>query len=91
MNNEKSCIFYAEMPAVAQAFDAWKRYMVKDERGFMKFNIHFFVNRIICIIFAVSSVRINNQYRLEFREIASADDSAVIEICSLTDITNHYK
>lgn len=51
----------------------------------------FFVNRIICVIFAVSSVRINNQYRLEFREIASADDSAVIEICSLTDITNHYK
>lgn len=41
------------MPAVAQAFDAWKRYMVKDERGFMKFNIHFFVNRIICVIFAV--------------------------------------
>ena len=39
----------------------------------------------------LSSVRINNQYRLEFREIASADDSAVIEICSLTDITNHYK
>lgn len=42
MNNEKSCIFYAEMPAVSQAFDAWKRYMLKDERGFMKFNIHFF-------------------------------------------------
>ncbi len=39
----------------------------------------------------LSSVRINNQYRLEFREIAASDDSAVIEICSLTDITNHYK
>ena len=30
------------MPAVSQALDAWKRYIVKDERGFVKFNIHFF-------------------------------------------------
>ena len=30
----------------------------------------------------LSSVRINNQYRLEFREIASADDSAVIELAT---------
>ncbi|CCY82453.1 unknown [Prevotella sp. CAG:1185] len=42
MNNEKSCIFYAEMSAVPQAFNAWKCYLMKDERGFMKFNIHFF-------------------------------------------------
>lgn len=37
-----------------------------------------------------SSVRINDQYRLEFREIANPN-SLEIEICSLTDITNHYK
>jgi proteic killer suppression protein len=40
----------------------------------------------------LSSVRINDQYRLEFREIADKDDDTVgIIICSLIDITNHYK
>jgi proteic killer suppression protein len=39
----------------------------------------------------ISSVRINDKYRLEFREIPSLNDQTAIEICSLTDITNHYK
>jgi proteic killer suppression protein len=39
----------------------------------------------------LSSLRINDQYRLEFREIASQSNQLVIEICSLVDITNHYK
>ena len=39
----------------------------------------------------ISSVRINNQYRLEFREIPNADNQTEIEICSLIDISNHYK
>ncbi|MEI6680219.1 MAG: type II toxin-antitoxin system RelE/ParE family toxin [Mariniphaga sp.] len=39
----------------------------------------------------LSSLRINNQYRLEFLEIANLDDKSKIEICSLTDITSHYK
>ncbi|MDR0891807.1 MAG: type II toxin-antitoxin system RelE/ParE family toxin [Mediterranea sp.] len=39
----------------------------------------------------LSSVRINDQYRLEFREIPSENNQIEIEICSLTDITNHYK
>ena len=38
-----------------------------------------------------SSVRINIQYRLEFREIRNPNNTLEIEICSLTDITNHYK
>jgi proteic killer suppression protein len=38
----------------------------------------------------LSSVRINDQYRLEFREISNADSLYGVEICSLTDITNHY-
>jgi proteic killer suppression protein len=38
-----------------------------------------------------SSLRINDQYRLEFREIPSLNDQSTIELCSLTDITNHYK
>ena len=39
----------------------------------------------------LSSLRINDQYRLEFREIADSSNSSIIEICSLIDITNHYK
>jgi len=39
----------------------------------------------------ISSLRINQQYRLEFREIPSSADNTIIEICSLVDITNHYK
>jgi proteic killer suppression protein len=39
----------------------------------------------------LSSVRINDQYRLEFREIVNSNNTLEIEICSLTDITNHYK
>ena len=39
----------------------------------------------------LSSLRINDQYRLEFREIANASNQAIIEICSLVDITKHYK
>lgn len=39
----------------------------------------------------LSSLRINDQYRLEFREIPSQSDQSIIEICSIVDITNHYK
>ena len=39
----------------------------------------------------LSSVRINDQYRLLFREIANSNNMFEIEICSLIDITNHYK
>lgn len=39
----------------------------------------------------LSSLRINDQYRLEFREITSQSNQMIIEICSLVDITNHYK
>jgi len=39
----------------------------------------------------LSSVRINDQYRLEFREKVDPNDVLRIEICSLINITNHYK
>jgi len=39
----------------------------------------------------LSSVRISDKYRLEFREIVNSSDMVGIIICSLTDITNHYK
>jgi proteic killer suppression protein len=39
----------------------------------------------------LSSIRINDQYRLEFREIIDSHNITEFKICSLTDITNHYK
>ena len=39
----------------------------------------------------LSSIRINDQYRLEFRETADSNDIIEVKICSLIDITNHYK
>ena len=39
----------------------------------------------------LSALRVNDQYRLEFREICNPNNMLEIEICSLTDITNHYK
>ena len=39
----------------------------------------------------ISSVRVNDQYRLEFREICNPNNILEIEVCSLIDITNHYK
>ena len=39
----------------------------------------------------LSSLRINNQYRLEFREILNPSNVFQVEICSIVDITNHYK
>jgi len=39
----------------------------------------------------LSSVRINVQYRLEFREIVDQNDILEINVCSLVDISNHYK
>jgi proteic killer suppression protein len=39
----------------------------------------------------LSSVRINLQYRLEFRELTAPDGEVEITICSLVDISNHYK
>jgi len=39
----------------------------------------------------LSSVRINDQYHLEFREVVDSHDINGVTICSLKDITNHYK
>ena len=37
-----------------------------------------------------SSIRIDKQYRLEFK-ISTTDSEPIITICSIIDITNHYK
>lgn len=37
------------------------------------------------------SIRLNYQYRLEFKITTEEAEGCVLTICSLTDITNHYK
>lgn len=38
----------------------------------------------------VSSVRVNNQYRIEFRE-EKEDGQTIATICNITELSNHYK
>ena len=38
----------------------------------------------------LSSVRVNNQYRIEFEE-RIRDGETVAAICNITDLSNHYK
>lgn len=37
-----------------------------------------------------SSVRVNDQYRIEFREIVK-DEETIAEIVNITELSNHYK
>ena len=40
----------------------------------------------------LSSIRINNQYRLEFEVLIDKEtDEHIINVCKLIDITNHYR
>jgi proteic killer suppression protein len=39
----------------------------------------------------LSSLRINKQYRLEFREIVNPNNVHEVVLCSLVDISNHYQ
>ena len=38
----------------------------------------------------LSSVRVNDQYRIEFREIIE-DEKTIAEVVSITELSNHYK
>lgn len=38
----------------------------------------------------LSSVRVNDQYRIEFEEI-NKNGEAIASICNITDLSNHYK
>lgn len=38
----------------------------------------------------LSSVRVNDQYRIEFEE-KTVDDQVMATICNITDVSNHYK
>ena len=39
----------------------------------------------------ISSIRINDQYRLEFIISQEGEPEPIITICTIKDITNHYK
>ncbi len=39
----------------------------------------------------ISSIRIDNQYRLEFIVSLEGEPEPIITICTIKDITNHYK
>ena len=38
----------------------------------------------------LSSVRVNDQYRVEFEEIV-AENEVIATICNITDLSNHYR
>ncbi len=38
----------------------------------------------------LSSVRVNDQYRIEFREILDGENT-IAEVVSITELSNHYK
>lgn len=38
----------------------------------------------------LSSVRVNDQYRIEFEEMI-LDGESIATICNITDLSNHYK
>ena len=38
----------------------------------------------------LSSVKVNDQYRIEFREILEGDKT-IAEVVSITELSNHYK
>ena len=37
----------------------------------------------------ISSIRVNNQYRIEFM-VEQSEDSASVNICNITELSNHY-
>lgn len=39
----------------------------------------------------ISSIRINDQYRLEFIVSKEGNEEPIITVCTIKDITNHYK
>ena len=40
--------------------------------------------------FGLSSVKVNNQYRIEFEE-STEDGKTIATICNITELSNHYK
>jgi len=39
----------------------------------------------------IESVRVNDQFRIEFKSRIEVDELHILTICSLLDLTNHYK
>ena len=39
----------------------------------------------------LESVRVNNQYRIEFKSSITGEEPDVLTICSIVELSNHYK
>lgn len=39
----------------------------------------------------LSSIRVNDQYRIEFRTSVEGEEPNIITICSIVELSNHYK
>jgi proteic killer suppression protein len=39
----------------------------------------------------LESVRVNQQYRIEFKSAVEGEESDIITICSIVELNNHYK
>lgn len=56
--------------------------------GLMKYNsLHY--EKLVGDKQGLSSVRVNDQYRIEFEE-KTIDGETIATICNITDLSNHY-
>jgi proteic killer suppression protein len=39
----------------------------------------------------ISSIRVNDKYRIEFVVSSKIEDETIITICNITELSNHYK
>lgn len=39
----------------------------------------------------LSSIRVNNQYRIEFEVSETDDNETVVTVCTIIELSNHYK
>ncbi len=99
--------YLKELYESGQASDKRHRYQPQVVRGYVKCVKYLAAARRIEDLFAIhslnyetlsgdrkgsSSVRINLRYRLEFTVAVESDTGEVtLTVCTLTDITNHYR
>lgn len=65
--------------------------LIKSEKnvlGLMKYNSLRY-EKLVGDKLGLSSVRVNDQYRIEFEEFVK-DGETIASICNITDLSNHY-
>lgn len=60
----------------------------KNVLGLMKYNSLRY-EKLVGDKLGLSSVRVNDQYRIEFEEFVK-DGETIASICNITDLSNHY-